>query len=298
MKSESDTFLGKIYDGFKNMIHNFIELPVMIFGWLIEKLLGIFGVEVNGVGDTILKYFDILLDVITSPIRILYKLLTTAVKGWWLIFKTIWGTIWDSIIGVFAFIIDGAKALFKGGVVGLFKHFGDSISGIWNSVKDAWIEFFEVIAGLPKAILNWALNELPGGKIIKKFFAKDEKGNEAGKESSALVKGVFNGLKSFFGIQKDNKSSEINVISATPTTNLGVAARHLDTENAKVQKKTLDQQRSLNDNLTSQTNNSSTQNNGNVTINNIDNSKNDIPFITTEPETLTVHAFNTTYGLS
>jgi hypothetical protein len=301
LKSESDTFLGKVHDGVKNVILNLIELPIMLLGWLIEKIANLFGVEVSGVGIKILKFVDDFLDLLVWPIKMVYKIITTSFKGWLLVFKTILNLIWKTITGIFTFIVDGVKALFTGGVSGLLKHFGNYIGSIWKNIKDAWVAFFEVIAGLPKTILNWALNKLPGGKIIKKFFATNEKNTKATKESGDLVKGVFNGLKSFFGINNDdNKSGEANY-KAIPTTSssLGTESRNYDTQKFKTRKKSLDQQQALNDNLTSQINNTLTnQNNGNVTINNIDNSSDNQPPITTDSEILTINAFNTTYGIS
>jgi ElaB/YqjD/DUF883 family membrane-anchored ribosome-binding protein len=47
----------KLLGGLKGVFLGFFELPVKLIGWVIEKVLGLFGIKVSGVADKILGFF-------------------------------------------------------------------------------------------------------------------------------------------------------------------------------------------------------------------------------------------------
>lgn len=60
--SAEGNLADKITAGVKAAIFGFIELPVKLIGWLVEKILGLFGVEVTGVADKIMGFFSYIID--------------------------------------------------------------------------------------------------------------------------------------------------------------------------------------------------------------------------------------------
>ena len=47
----------KLLGGLKKVFLGFFELPVKLIGWVVEKVLGLFGIKVDGVADKILGFF-------------------------------------------------------------------------------------------------------------------------------------------------------------------------------------------------------------------------------------------------
>lgn len=113
----------KIKGGFWSAIEGFIELPVKFIGWVVEKVAGLFGVELEGVGDKIMgvlrKGFDFLMEI--NPLNPLIHF----IMG----FFSTEGTFMEKI---------------KGGFSELIK----VVTGIWNGVLDfiitnipSWLPF-------------------------------------------------------------------------------------------------------------------------------------------------------------
>lgn len=65
----------KIKAGLWAAIEGFIELPVRFIGWVVEKVLGWFGIEVTGVGDKLMAAFKGLFDAILFGWEQIFKLI-------------------------------------------------------------------------------------------------------------------------------------------------------------------------------------------------------------------------------
>ena len=113
----------KIKGGFWSAIEGFIELPVKFIGWVVEKVAGLFGVELEGVGEKIMgvlrKGFDFLMEI--NPLNPLIHF----IMG----FFSTEGTFMEKI---------------RGGFTELIK----VVTGIWNGVLDfiitnipSWLPF-------------------------------------------------------------------------------------------------------------------------------------------------------------
>lgn len=60
---------NRLIEGGKAAIMGFIELPVKLIGWVIEKLLDLFGIEVDGIAQKILDVISSIFDLFTSFFR-------------------------------------------------------------------------------------------------------------------------------------------------------------------------------------------------------------------------------------
>ncbi len=73
----------KIKEGLWKALAGFIELPVRFLGWIYEKVLELFGIEVNGIADKMMGFFK--------------QTFELALNGWVMIFKLM-KTTWSSIV--------------------------------------------------------------------------------------------------------------------------------------------------------------------------------------------------------
>ena len=132
-------------------LEGFIEIPVKFIGWVVEKIMGLFGVELNNVGNTILEKMKTGLDFILeiSPWN-------NIVKFWTGLFGTD-GTFSEKFIG-------GLESAF-GGMIDLFK-------SIWNSsvvkkVQTVFTKGFENIVNfidnMISTIMGFVISKIPGG---------------------------------------------------------------------------------------------------------------------------------------
>lgn len=122
----------KITGGVKGAIMGFLELPIRFFGWLVEKILGIFGVEVDGIADKILGF----------------------IRG----FIDIW-------VGMFRPIIGAVEGLFTGGITGMIKGFFGGIGDFFKilqpiaeklePLREAIIGFFDAAWEWIKGLWDW-----------------------------------------------------------------------------------------------------------------------------------------------
>lgn len=95
----------KILGGLKKAVMGFLELPVRLFGWIVEKVLGLFGIKVDGVADKILGVVEWILEGIVAWFRPLYGFL----EG----FFSTDGNLIDKLIGGFKGWLDGMMDFFK-----------------------------------------------------------------------------------------------------------------------------------------------------------------------------------------
>jgi hypothetical protein len=148
----------KVIGGIKNALFKFLELPVKLVGWVVEKVLGLFGVEVDGVAGKIMGFLKSWWDTIFSLLRPIIGF----IEG----FFTTEGNIIDK---------------FKGGLAGLFNGIGDMIAAIEKfflpivePMKKVFASFFDSIGGLLETIKEFAGKI---GKIVTSiidFFRGDE----------------------------------------------------------------------------------------------------------------------------
>jgi hypothetical protein len=116
MATEGD-ILAKIQGGVTASIQGFFELPAKIFGWVIDKILGIFGTEIEGgAASKILSGINWLVEQIFKFIRNPFDILMAGVKGISDWFQDLWNGLMDGLISMARKVdfIPGVKGLIKG----------------------------------------------------------------------------------------------------------------------------------------------------------------------------------------
>jgi len=113
--STEGTLWEKIKGGFKAAIFGFIELPIRFLAWLIEKVMGWFGVSVEGLGDKIMNWLSGFLDLILdlNPFKPIFDFFTG--------FFGTEGTFVEKLAGGMGKMINGIVSLF---------------AKIWNGIVD------------------------------------------------------------------------------------------------------------------------------------------------------------------
>lgn len=113
----------KVIGGIKNAVLKFIELPVKAIGWIVEKVLGLFGVEVDGVADKIMGWVGKAIDIFYSLFR--------PILGFFEEFFASEGSFVDKLKaglgGFFAGLVD---------MLNVFEPFIDWTKGIIDKVKN------------------------------------------------------------------------------------------------------------------------------------------------------------------
>ncbi len=169
--SESDTLIGKIGDGLKTAILGFIEMPIKLIGWMLDKMLGMFGVKVEGgIGSWVTEKVDWILTNIGGIFAPL-----------WVGLKMLGGVIVDMLIpfsrgvGWFAKYMIFPINIILGVVDFLMGFFGSDESTFIGKVKDGvtsavyglieWpAKFLGVVVD---KILGWFGVEIAGGTANK-----------------------------------------------------------------------------------------------------------------------------------
>ena len=133
----------KIIGGLKNVVKGFIELPVRLIGWVIEKVLGLFGVKVEGVADKIMKVIDTVLKLGMGWLK--------PIIGFFEGFFSTEGNIFKKLIGGVKGFFDGLKSMFMT-IAGLLPE-----SMQKNIIKffTAFEAFFEMLIDKFKGLLEW-----------------------------------------------------------------------------------------------------------------------------------------------
>jgi hypothetical protein len=143
-KDTQGTLWDKIKGGLWSAIEGFIELPVKFIGWLIEKVLGWFGIEVEGVADGIMnnikRFLDFILDF--NP----------------------FAPIMDFFEGFF-----GTEGTFmeklKAGMDNIIGNMGERINKWFGPLIDAISPFIAGITGaiseLWSSFVNWVKDKIP-----------------------------------------------------------------------------------------------------------------------------------------
>ena len=229
-RSTEGGILDKIKGGLKGALMGFFEMPVRMIGWLIEKTLGLFGVESTGVADKMVAGLkaglDWIVDVFMWPVRFIQTFFSTegfifdklgaalkgAVKSIFTLPVKIVGWLVDKILGWFGVSIEGGSAsvIMKGmndyidGLIEYWTGIWDSIKNIWTSVKKLWNFFtedesgksiwekiYDKLKGIPGMIKDWFLGLIPGKETFKKGWKSikdfwsggDEKGDVSAMDS-------------------------------------------------------------------------------------------------------------------
>jgi hypothetical protein len=123
----SGDMVDKFIGGMKNVVNEFFGVFADLFGWVIEWVLGLFGVEVTGVGDTIRKFISDFLDIMYTPFLLIKDFFKEVFSG---------------------------EGTFKQRLVrGLAKVFMGMV-GMFNSVIDYMIDMFGWIPGVEDFLSN------------------------------------------------------------------------------------------------------------------------------------------------
>jgi len=195
----------KIIGGVKNAFTKFIELPVKLIGWIVEKVLGLFGVEVTGVADKIMgifqKWWDILLSVFRPIIGLFEGFFSTE------------GSFMDKIKGAFKGFMGGIEGMLKvfEPIIEFLKPITDWIKKVFddwlNGMKimlEALQPFIDKITGIVDSVLN--------------FFGDDDE--EEIDEASKKTKGSAWNPMNWFGDEEQPATPDPNVNIPKPKSEL------------------------------------------------------------------------------
>jgi hypothetical protein len=157
--TEGDLY-DKIKGGLIEAITGFIELPIQFIGWIVEKVLGLFGVEVDGVGDKMMEkirgFLDFLLDF--NP----FKPMWDFIDG----FFSTEGTFLEKIKGGFNKMLDGFTDVYETWIKPI-------VDTVFPKVKNFFVSLFEgvtnwiaeKISKIPGA--GWLMEKMSGGSKAK-----------------------------------------------------------------------------------------------------------------------------------
>lgn len=145
MKSDSKTIIGKVIDGLKFAFTEFFDLPVKFIGWLVEKILGMFGVKVEGVAGKIMDKLLWIFEVGTGWIRAIGGLIEGFIEG-----GPIEGLkrFFEGITNMFKTLISIFPESMQNMIVDFFVMLGDFFVMLWDKFKGL-LKFFGVDVAEP-----------------------------------------------------------------------------------------------------------------------------------------------------
>jgi len=154
--STEGSMFDKIKAGLWAAIEGFIELPVMFIGWVVEKVLGWFGIESEGVGDKIMGFMK----------NSFYMI----IEGWELIFGLL-KQGWDALISgdfigkLFDKVGDFLKNAISGTVLEKWaSKLGNAITHIVAGVHNFFVDFWNAAIGwISSKIPKWAREKVTKG---------------------------------------------------------------------------------------------------------------------------------------
>lgn len=143
----------KMQGGLWSAIEGFIELPVKFLGWVIEKVAGLFGIELEGVGEKILgvlkKGFEFITDF--NPMK--------PIIDFWAGFFGTEGTLIEKFKGGFGAMMDGFNNVMD-------KWITPIVDTVFPIIKNFFVNLFE-------GITEWVKNKIesiPGvGFVMEKW---------------------------------------------------------------------------------------------------------------------------------
>jgi hypothetical protein len=109
--SEEGNILDKIQGGLKKAIDGFIDLPVKLLGFIGDKILSLFGVEIEGgIGEKMRSYILGMSDIFMMPLRIVSDFFTGFFESEE---DAILGRLKDGLFGVFDGLLSGFENIFN-----------------------------------------------------------------------------------------------------------------------------------------------------------------------------------------
>lgn len=131
MKTEGN-LADKVIAGVKNVFLKFLDLPVRLIGWVVEKVLGLFGVKTEGVADKIMGWIGKIIELFTAFWRPLI--------GFFEGFFSTEGSFIDKIKGGLGGFFEGMQDMLK-----VFDPIIAWLKPLTDWVKSAFGDFFKGI---------------------------------------------------------------------------------------------------------------------------------------------------------
>lgn len=193
------TIIEKIKGGLLRVVHDFIELPVKLLGWIVDWFLGLFNIEVEGgsakkIMDSLMGTVSFALDVIILPFKIIKnsidKLIdiVSYIKTDTNLFEdiaTVLKSVFSAIIFPFKVIWSGLKILWYL-FTGDLSSVGEEIKGLFETIVNT---FKTVFKGLWKAIEYSPIGlAYKGIKFLWNFLTSSKKDDKQGFISILLEK--------------------------------------------------------------------------------------------------------------
>ena len=192
------TLFDKIKGGLWEALEGFIELPVMAIGWVVEKVAGWFGVEVEGVAGKIMNVlqgvFDLIMDF--NPM----KPFIDFIEGFW----NKEGTFTEKLKAGMDNLIAGMMRNFEKWIRPLMDAITPIVAGVHNFFVDFWNSVVEWIQG---KIPDW----MPGrDKIVKGLMGMEMSRMEVPTDTTSPVEAMNDLEKKKIAEQekKDEKTAE------------------------------------------------------------------------------------------
>lgn len=192
--SEQGSLIDKIKAGLIEAILGFLDPIIKLFGWIADKILGLFGIQVEGgsaskIFDFLEKYIPKFFDWITTIFGTIFDFLSWSITnfvkygkklGIFDAIASIIGTVFDVIVLPFKLIWDGLKLLWN-----LFT--GD-FSGAANNIKSIFDTIWSTMKSIFSGLFDWIMTFTPIGwayKGLKKLwdFMTGGKGEKKDKKS-------------------------------------------------------------------------------------------------------------------
>jgi hypothetical protein len=153
--SSETTFMGKLTDGIKEVFTGFLDIPIKIFGWMVDKTLSLFGIEFETKTSTIItKGLNFLLDYLLSPIKSLSSIFSDV------------GNVFSDIFSIIKDVFSIAYAIFSPlwGDFSNLKNILPLFKDIGSKIFDAIITMITMI---PKYFLTMIENQFKNlGELI------------------------------------------------------------------------------------------------------------------------------------
>lgn len=186
--------VDKIVGGLKNAAMNFVGIFLDIAGWIVEKIAGFFGVELQNVGDKLRKWFGLAIDY--SPLGMVYKVykMLRDMGTQEMIQATI-----NKVRGIFDLLTDG-------GIGMVFGYVKNVISGAknWLKRKFGWGEDDSAAnkeGGLPPEIKSEAVTKAAVAEVGANL-SSDQMSQLLGKLDESTAKLIQMLSQAFTGVNQ------------------------------------------------------------------------------------------------
>jgi len=161
MNTEGD-LLDKIMGGLKNVVLEFLDLPIEALGWIIEKVAGFFGIEITDAAGTIKKWISDGFDILTGWIR-------TAIDMWPALWAEYVQPRWDTAVTMaklkFLEFIDRIQVIWED-IVGILDPVIQGIKNAFTWLSELLSPAFDFIANIITKISEW-YESFKTGTIMK-----------------------------------------------------------------------------------------------------------------------------------